>query len=148
MAGAIASVSGLPVAALAFDNGIPAMAQYADKEKQPGMPPPDLGLRDRVLPSGKRADSILRPCDYAPNCFSTASEGDPAHFVPIWKAPKPASAMQELVEAVKAYPPGQAGIDGGGFQVVKADADYLYVQYESLKFGFIDGKFGQPRLNA
>ena len=46
--------------------------------------------------------------------------------------------MRELTEVVKAYAPGQGGIDGGGFQVVKTDADYLYTQFESLKYGFID----------
>ena len=150
-----ASLSGLCSLGLpamnAFENGIPAMAQYADREKQPGMPPPDLGLRDRVLPSARRADSVLRACDDAPNCFSTASEGDPAHLLPMWRAPKPASAMRELVDAVKAYPPGQAGVDGGGFEVVKADPNYLYVQYESLKFGFIDGiceHLARARSNA
>ena len=46
--------------------------------------------------------------------------------------------MDELLEVIKAYPPYQARIDGGGFLVIAADAEYLYVQFESLKNGFID----------
>merc|ERR1712108_18921 len=38
------------------------------------------------------------------------------------------------------YPPGQRGIDGGGFEVQRFDsgAGYLYAQFESLKKGYID----------
>ena len=41
---------------------------------------------------------------------------------------------------MKAYRPGQNNIDGGGFDIVTFDpkAGYMYVQFESLKFGFID----------
>ena len=46
--------------------------------------------------------------------------------------------MGELLETIKAYPPGQNGIDKGGFSIITASADYLYVQFESLKWGFID----------
>jgi uncharacterized protein (DUF1499 family) len=39
-----------------------------------------------------------------------------------------------------AYEPGQSNIDGGGFDIVTFDpkAGYMYVQFESLKNGFID----------
>ena len=46
--------------------------------------------------------------------------------------------MAQLLEVVKAYPPGQGKVDGGGFRIVTATPEYLYVQYESLKYGFID----------
>ena len=41
---------------------------------------------------------------------------------------------------MKAYEPGQSNIDGGGFDIVSFDpkAGYMYVQFESLKNGFID----------
>ncbi len=41
---------------------------------------------------------------------------------------------------MKAYEPGQSNIDGGGFDIVTFDpkAGYMYVQFESLKNGFID----------
>ena len=46
--------------------------------------------------------------------------------------------MRDILEAIEAYPPGQADIDKGGFSIIIARADYLYVQFESLKMGFID----------
>jgi len=42
------------------------------------------------------------------------------------------------VETIRAYPPGQGRIDKGGFKVITATDTYLYVQFESLKLGFID----------
>ena len=41
---------------------------------------------------------------------------------------------------MKSYEPGQSNIDGGGFDIVTFDpkAGYMYVQFESLKNGFID----------
>jgi len=96
-----------------FENGVPEMALYRTQ-----------------------GDGKLARCDYEPNCFSTS--GDASHLLELWK-PKPGSnAMDELLETVKAYPPGQAKIDKGGFSIVTAGAEYLYVQFESLKMGFID----------
>lgn len=50
------------------------------------------------------------------------------------------AAFQQLYEVVKAYPPGQSNIDGGGFDIVTYDpkAGYIYVQFESLKNGYVD----------
>ena len=44
------------------------------------------------------------------------------------------------LKVVKAYPPGQQEIDGGGFEIKKVDPEkgYIYVQFESLKRGYID----------
>lgn len=41
---------------------------------------------------------------------------------------------------MKAYPPGQSNIDGGGFDIVTYDpkAGFIYVQFESLKNGYVD----------
>lgn len=49
-------------------------------------------------------------------------------------------AFQQLYEVVKAYQPGQSEIDGGGFDIVAFDpkAGYMYVQFQSLKNGYID----------
>jgi uncharacterized protein (DUF1499 family) len=102
------------------------MALYSLQKKYPGKAPA-IGLG---------ADGTLATCDYAPNCFSTS--GDENHLLPLWKAKAAGSAMSELVTTVKAYPPGQGGVDGGGFKIVSATPTYLYVQYESLKSGFID----------
>ena len=113
----------------AFDNGVPDMALYRTQAKNPGTQPA-LGLQG----NGK-----LATCDTAPNCFSSSGdESADERRVSLWK-PKPGSnAMGELLETIKAYPPGQARIDRGGFSIVTASADYLYIQFESLKKGFID----------
>ena len=80
---------------------------------------------------------MLKPCEFAPNCFSTSGP-DESHQLPLWKPKAGSNAMGELLETVKAYPPFQKRIDGGGFKIISASADYLYVQFESLKNGFID----------
>ena len=60
---------------------------------------------------------------------------------------------------VAAYPPGQRGIDGGGFKVIAESADrdtaYIYVQFESRRRGYIDdfemalrGGVGQVRTSS
>ena len=49
-------------------------------------------------------------------------------------------AFRQLGAVVQGYEPGQAGIDGGGFDVVTLDpaAGYLYAQFQSLKNGYVD----------
>ena len=49
-------------------------------------------------------------------------------------------AFAQLVEVLNAYKPGQGGIDGGGFKIIKSDLKngYIYTQFESYKNGFID----------
>lgn len=87
----------------------------------------------------------LSLCPPSPNCISTAEEAnDPQHFVPGWTynpeegrgRKNPATreqAMQELVEVVKASKP-----DGFTPRIIKQTDDYLYAEYESPTFGFID----------
>lgn len=110
----------------AFPNGVPEMALYRSQKKTPGTAP-KLGLK---------ADGRLALCDYAPNCFSTS--GDEEHLLTLWKPKSGTDTMAELVETIKAYPPGQAGVDKGGFSIVTLEPKYVYVQFESLKYGFID----------
>jgi len=110
----------------AFDNGVPDMELYRKEAKYPGTQP-TLGLRS----NGK-----LATCDYEPNCFSTS--GDEAHILERWKAKPGSNAMDELLETIRAYPPGQGRVDKGGFSIITSSTDYLYVQFESLKHGFID----------
>jgi hypothetical protein len=87
--------------AAAFDNGIPDIEMYKNKTKNPGTQP-SLGLRS----NGK-----LAICDDGLNCFSTS--GDEAHMLEMWKPTKAGSngnAMGDLLETIKAYPPGQARV--------------------------------------
>jgi uncharacterized protein (DUF1499 family) len=135
----------------AFDNALPEAQKYADKPKRRGTPPKDLGLSTRTT-EGEN-DTMkqlgLRTCDGNPNCFSTTGDylledrvqrGVDSYINP-WKPPADESSSTSfatLVQLVKAYEPGQGGIDGGGFTVVKESPSYLYCQFESLKKGYID----------
>jgi len=126
--------------------------------KSRGPQPSNLGL-DRK--------GLLRKCLKAsPNCFSTTPDrlsadnddededdeqdagaaskwGEDIHSIPRWRysrGAEPEEAFSKLSKAIDEYEPGQGGIDGGGFQVVTRDAKtrYTYVQFESLKRGYID----------
>jgi len=136
----------------AFENAIPEYAKWADKPKRKGTPPTDLGLAKRTI----NADSIdadpltfqgLRTCDVKPNCFSTTGDDllddrilkGVDTLIKPWKPPSDdAAPFKTLVKAVKAYQPGQGNVDGGGFSIMKEADGYLYVQFESLKKGYID----------
>ena len=87
----------------------------------------------------------LKPCGAAPNCFCSSDKADdsPDTSIPPFVFPAKLSreeAFQQLSDVVKAYEPGQNGIDGGGFDIVTNDPKngYIYVQFESLKNGYID----------
>ena len=114
--------------AMAFENGVPEMMLYENYTKYPGRQP-QMGLQ---------ADGKLRKCDYELNCFSTS--GDESHQLQMWKPENGSNSrtMDELLETILSYPPGQAKVDRGGYKIITADKDYLYVQFESLKMGFID----------
>jgi hypothetical protein len=91
-----------------------------------------------------------------PHCFSSSAErfedddlfnadsgGAEEWLVPPFIFDKPlAEALADVRATVQAYPPGQRGIDGGGFRVVKDAVEggvaYVYVQYESLRKGYVD----------
>eukprot|EP00271_Cylindrocystis_brebissonii_P013822 TRINITY_DN34152_c0_g1_i1.p1 TRINITY_DN34152_c0_g1~~TRINITY_DN34152_c0_g1_i1.p1 ORF type:complete len:238 (+),score=35.74 TRINITY_DN34152_c0_g1_i1:76-789(+) len=103
--------------------------------------------------SGERPKSLgvqksppsLGLCPSTPNCISTSEEfNDPAHFVPPWTynpqdgrgLKKPASqeqAMSELLEVIESTKP-----DGFTPTIITKKPDYVYVEYESPTFGFVD----------
>jgi uncharacterized protein (DUF1499 family) len=106
--------------------------------------PPDLGIRPRTNNAGEEYIG-LKSCNYAPNCFSSSIplDGDPDHSIPPWIYPKDKSlsmAMEDIYNVIQNYPPGQGNIDGGGFDIKTYDPKngYIYVQFESLKNGYID----------
>jgi len=75
------------------------------------------------------------------NCFSSTSLRRSGCKIDAWNFTGKASAQEafrEVRAAVDAYPPGQNDIDGGGFQVAFEDKDYMRVEYESLRFAYID----------
>lgn len=95
----------------------------------------------------------LKHCSAAPNCFCSTDdiEEDPEHSIPAWIWPEQISGVEgstttmeqafiQLAEVVSSYEPGQSNIDGGGFKIITNEPKkgYLYVQFESLKNGYID----------
>lgn len=145
LAGALAAGIVSPTdAANAFPNKI--SDKYDDRPKQRGSKPKNIGI-------GKRKDMAggeyigLKECGAAPNCFCSTDnvEDSPDTNIPPfkWDTSKLSSrqdAFEQLHEVVKAYQPGQSNIDGGGFNIVTFDSDagYMYVQFESLKNGYVD----------
>ena len=92
--------------------------------------PSGLGVKEF---SGRKT---LALCPSTPNCISTAEEAnDMGHYVPQWSTGKKstADAMADLVEAVNTLTP-----DGFTPKIITQTSDYLYAEYESPTFGFID----------
>ena len=106
------------------------MALYKAKTKYPGTQPA----------LGRQSNGKLKTCDYALNCFSTS--GDDAHLLPLWKPRAGASkgeAMAELLQTIKSYPPGQAGV---GMRIC------VYAR-EQIHFGAqMKARFGQGKSNV
>lgn len=133
-----------PENAMAFDNRI--SKQYDDRPKQRGGKPQALGVGTRKNMYNEEYLG-LKPCGAAPNCFCSTDtlEDSPDTNIPPFKWPtgkitSREDAFEQLTEVLKAYEPGQSNIDGGGFDIVTSDpkAGYIYVQFQSLKNGFID----------
>ncbi len=108
--------------------------------------PNDLGVSTRKDIVGEEYVG-LKHCGAAPNCFCSTDnlEDDPDHNIPAWVWPQDLGtdkqkAFAQLTEVINAYEPGQSNVDGGGFKVITNDAKngYMYVQFESLKNGYID----------
>lgn len=140
----------LPASSPAFDNRLPPdeMELKYKTPRTPGPKPTDIG---------PRADGGLKSCtDGKPHCFSSTPEvfddndlyqadygTTDGWLVQPFKYDKPlADALTELKGVLAAYPPGQGGIDGGGFKLTAektgGDSAYLYVQFESRRKGYID----------
>jgi len=102
--------------------------------------PGNLGIQD--YGSGVRTLSLCPP---TPNCLSTSEElNDNGHYAPPLTynpedgrgSRKPASrdqAMKELVEVVSTLQP-----DKFTPTIIKQTDDYLYAEYQSSTFGFVD----------
>ena len=129
--------------AWAFDNALPGVESNISPA-----PAPELGIKK---------NGGLTPClDGKPHCFSsTTTVGQNAvdtnkigrdWIVKPWtySGMSVLGALTDLQGAIKAYPPGQSGIDEGGFSVKKVkvpnDPDepaYLLVQFQA-RAGYID----------
>jgi len=132
----------MPLSSNAFENAV----KFVDTPKSHGPKPNNLGINNNKL------RYCLKP---SPNCFSTSPESyvdgnwldedeETIHQIPLWtydiKKLLPDDAFMKIIDVLKAYEPGHDGIDGGGFNIVTIDNNkrYVYVQYESLKRGYID----------
>lgn len=145
-----------------FENALPEVVKFS-KRRSPGKQPDDLGLKERTLNRfGDKSDgAVLKGCGYGPNCFSTTGDPEDPQITTLlqpWRVPEGLSvtdASAQLEEVLRAYPPGQQNVDGGGFQIVKSGPDgYCYAQFESLKKGKIDdvefaiGKDGNVQVRS
>ena len=128
----------------AFENAIPEAAKYADRAKRKGPEPKDLGVRRReVLDADDDATTVLglKGCDGKPHCFSTTGDATlEARLVKgvdgllrPWTpaAEDRASPVRVVANVLRAYEPGQGGVDGGGFRIVEERDGYVYAQFES-----------------
>ncbi|CAE8591377.1 unnamed protein product [Polarella glacialis] len=109
-------------------------AEDEGKEVRMVMPGGGSGTNKRQLPECPMGRASA-------NCFSSTALRLSGAKINPWVFHGKASAeeaMRELREVVDAYLPGQSGIDGGGFKVAQQDSDYLMVNYESRRFGYID----------
>lgn len=138
-----------PNTAIAFPNASPEAKKYADRPKRKGDPPKDLGVLSRTTEGVDAPETSprLRTCSGNPNCFSTTGDAlleDRQQYgvdflIAPWKPPaEETKPLQVVASAVAAYEPGQGGIDGGGFALIKQTDSYLYYQFEALKKGYID----------
>ena len=121
----------------AFENRI--NDRNADAIAQTGTQPKDLGHSQRSNYVG------LKQCGNSPNCWnsSTPKANIPARWLPAWEAN--GRSMEDVKRVIDSYEVGQNGIDGGGFKIMEynnsknePDDQYLYVQFQSYKAGYID----------
>mmetsp|Transcript_63850 Transcript_63850/g.93491 ORF Transcript_63850/g.93491 Transcript_63850/m.93491 type:complete len:268 (-) Transcript_63850:425-1228(-) len=119
-----------PQHVLAFENRVAAKGKY----------PPSPGAKAKGVGDGPK-DGQLKFCSGQPNCFTSSPlEEDAEHAFPPfeYQGMNKEAAMETLMQVVNAYKPGQGDIDTGGFKVVKTSPDYIYVQFESGKKGYVD----------
>jgi len=103
--------------------------------KFPGDKPKDIGVR---------GDGSLKGCPSTSNCWSTFATDD-KHVSAAFTYDKPKEeAIQDLTQVLNAYPKDglkideKTLVDGGGWRMMKIEDGYIYLEYESKKFGFID----------
>ncbi|KAL1519761.1 hypothetical protein AB1Y20_023269 [Prymnesium parvum] len=139
-----------PLPSRAFDNRLPPdeLELKYKTPRTPGPKPTDIG---------PDAAGGLKPCiDGKPHCFSSSPEtfedndlynadyGTTADWLvePFRYEMALPAAVDDVKAAIAAYPPGQNGVDGGGFKVIEervaADSAYIYVQFEARRRGYID----------
>ena len=102
-----------------------------------GASPRPSGLGPRDIGGTK----VLSLCPATPNCISTAEEAnDLKHYVPQWTFNPPGKAKRSVAEAMAQLADVVAKETPDGFtpQIITQTDDYLYAEYTSPTFGFID----------
>lgn len=123
-----------PNRANAFENRLDD--KYVNAAQTPGTQPSDLGHLQRSNYVG------LKECANSPNCWNSSppKSNNPARWLPGWNSN--GRSIDDVKAVVDTYQVGQNNIDGGGFKVMgfenKGDNQYLYVQFQSYKAGYID----------
>lgn len=119
----------------AFDNRLDD--KYATAPATTGAQPKDLGVSTR---RSRTAGSYtgLKACGNSPNCLASSNPvADlPVRTIPGWSG----GSIRDVRKVIDTYQVGQNDIDGGGYQVMEYDEQnqYLYVQFQSYKAGYID----------
>jgi len=119
----------------AFDNRLDD--RYADALATTGTQPKDLGVATRKSRT-EGSYKGLKMCGNSPNCLASSNpKADlPVRTIPGWNG----GSIKDVKKVIDTYQVGQNDIDGGGFKVMEYDEkeQYLYVQFQSYKAGYID----------
>jgi len=151
---ALMAVGVQPVSA-AFVNELPEATNYKEF-KNSGLRPGNIGLDIRKLNRKGKTTAVpeLKGCRNQENsCFSTLKE----NMIPgqkitwrlePWRLPEGATqeqAIGDLATIIANYPPGQGGIDKGGFRIVEVKPDYIYAQFASVASLIDDVEFSPQK---
>lgn len=85
----------------------------------PGKRPTDLGINN----------GRLKPAPKSPNAVTSQAEDVPHKIAPLTYKTSSEQAKQALVKIIEATP---------RTKIITQSADYLYAEYESALFGFVD----------
>lgn len=95
----------------------------------PGDTPTDLGVQ---------ASGGLKGCPETPNCLSSSAPAGDSHFTPALSYDKSdKAAIADVASIIQSYPL-DLGFDGGGAVITKQSDGYLYGNFTSKLFGFVD----------
>ena len=119
----------------AFENRL--NDRYADAIAQTGAQPKKIGVATRK--SRTEGSYVgLQACGNTPNCYASSNPyADlPGRTILGWNG----KSIKDVKKVIDTYEVNQNNIDGGGFKVIEYDEkdQYLYVQFQSYKMGYID----------
>eukprot|EP00578_Thalassiosira_sp_NH16_P010587 CAMPEP_0181113742 /NCGR_PEP_ID=MMETSP1071-20121207/20509_1 /TAXON_ID=35127 /ORGANISM="Thalassiosira sp., Strain NH16" /LENGTH=226 /DNA_ID=CAMNT_0023197799 /DNA_START=198 /DNA_END=878 /DNA_ORIENTATION=- len=123
-------------AANAFENRL--NDKYADSIAQTGTQPKDLGVLATRKSRTEGSYRGLKACGNTPNCLASSNPyADlPSRTIFGWDG----KSIKDVKKVIDTYEVNQNDIDGGGFKIMTYNEkdQYLYVQFQSYKMGYID----------